>query len=114
MVEMTDVLLKRYRHRRPYAAIAMIHLLGACRAGGIPPVAFLAGGRVDAFVDDRVVAIAALDEVSPHGDVLRRLVTVGVVWYARWPAPLTVRHRQVDVDHVGTLALAGDEARAMS
>jgi hypothetical protein len=28
-------------------------------------------------------------------------------------APLTVRHRQVDVDHVGTLALAGDEARAM-
>jgi hypothetical protein len=28
-------------------------------------------------------------------------------------APLAVRHRQVDVDHVGTLALAGDEARAM-
>jgi hypothetical protein len=29
-------------------------------------------------------------------------------------APLAGRHRQVDVDHVGTLALAGDEARAMS
>jgi hypothetical protein len=28
-------------------------------------------------------------------------------------ALLTVRHRQVDVDHVATLALAGDEARAM-
>jgi hypothetical protein len=30
------------------------------------------------------------------------------------PAPLADRHGQVDVDHVATLALAGDEARAMS
>ena len=61
------------------------HFLGALarRAGGIPAVAFLAGGRVDAFVDDRVVAVASLDEMSPHGAVLCRLVTVGVVWYAR-------------------------------
>jgi hypothetical protein len=29
-------------------------------------------------------------------------------------APLTDRHGQVDVDHTTTLALAGDEARAMS
>jgi hypothetical protein len=28
-------------------------------------------------------------------------------------AVLTVRHRQVGVDHVTTLAIAGDEARAM-
>ena len=47
-----------------------------------------AGCRVDSFVDDRVVAIAALDEVSSHADVLRRLVTVGVVWCAG-----LIRHR---------------------
>jgi len=51
-------------------------------------VAFLAGCRVDAFVDDRVVAIAALDEVSPHDDAFRLLVTVGVVWCAG-----LIRHR---------------------
>ncbi len=56
--------------------------------GGVPPVAFLAGCRVDAFVDDRVVAIAALDEVSPHDDAFRLLVTVGVVWCAG-----LIRHR---------------------
>ena len=33
-------------------------------------VAFLVGGRVDAFVDNGVVAVAPLDEVSPHGAVL--------------------------------------------
>jgi hypothetical protein len=51
-------------------------------------VAFLAGGRVDVFINDCVVAIAALDEGSPRADVLRRLVTVGLVWCAG-----LIRHR---------------------
>jgi hypothetical protein len=41
-------------------------------------VGFFAGCRVDAFFDDRVAAIAALDEVSPHDDVRRRLVSFGL------------------------------------
>jgi hypothetical protein len=91
-----EVVAERDAFWRPVVAIVHTldefaeHLLGglACRAGRVPPVALVAGGWVDAFVDDGVVTVAPASDVSPHGPVLCRLVTVGVDWYARM-----ARHR---------------------
>lgn len=88
------------------------HLLGALAgvAGGVPAMAFLAGRRVEAFVDDGVVAVALAGDVSPHAC---HLVSVGDGWCAR--RVRSVRRlsatgvRPVRAD---TRALAGDEARA--
>jgi hypothetical protein len=58
------------------AVVAVMHLLHevaedplCISAGGaalVPAVAFLAGGRVGAFVDDGVVALALLGDVASH------------------------------------------------
>ena len=90
------------------------NLLGALArvAGRVPTVAFLAGLRIEAFVDDGVVAVALAGDVSPHGS---HLVTVGVSWCARrsrCARQLSATWSRPPQDVAP--ALAGHEARATS